>query len=265
MELLKHFEEDSKNFILLSLKDKEWDEFVDKLPVPYKSCYITENELLQRIETFSSTKEKELSEILPSLGNIQSGDFGEILSYFLFKEKYKKRNVDGPKKWRWKQDKNVAAPYTDVILFSIKKVGKPSKDDLLISVESKMKATANSSYHPIKNAIEGAEKDSVSRIANSLSWLRKKYKDESLKAGAPKAKLKELVDSIERFIKSETVGEYSKQIKAVAFVDKAFFDDEVKKVVTVPAISGASFEVIVISIKDLQKAYENVFTKIPKL
>ncbi len=120
-------------------------------------------------------------------------------------------------------------------------------------------------YNPIEKAIEGAEKDSVSRIANSLSWLRKKYKDETLKANAPVAKLKELVDTIERFIKSETIGEYSKQIKAVAFIDKTFFDEEVKKTVTIPAINGATFEVIVVSIKDLQKAYENVFTQIPHL
>lgn len=265
MELLKHFEESSKNFVILTLKDKEWDEFIEKLPIPFKNCYIPDKELEHRIITFSSSKEKELSEILPSEGKIKSGDFGEILSYFLFKEKYKKRNLNGPKKWRWKEEKNVAAPYTDVILFSIKKMGKPSKDDLLISVESKMKATANNSYHPIEKAINGAEKDSVSRIANTLSWLRKKYKDESLKANAPVAKLKELVDSIERFIKSETVGEYSKQIKAVAFVDKSFFNDEVAKSVTIPVINGATFEVVVVSIKDLQKAYENVFTQIPKL
>lgn len=264
MELLKHFEEGSKNYIILSLKDNEWDEFIAKLPVPYKDCYIPDSELQERIKTFASSKEKELSEILPSEGKIKSGDFGEILSYFLFKEKYKKRNVDGPKKWRWKEEKNVAAPYTDVILFSIKNA-KPSKDDLLISVESKMKATNNKSYNPIERAIEGAEKDSVSRIANSLSWLRKKYKDETLKANAPVAKLKELVDTIERFIKSETIGEYSKQIKAVAFIDKTFFDEEVKKTVTIPAINGATFEVIVVSIKDLQKAYENVFTQIPRL
>ncbi len=146
MELLKHFEEGSKNYIMLSLKDNEWDEFIAKLPIPYKDCYIPDSELQQRIKTFASSKEKELSEILPSEGKIKSGDFGEILSYFLFKEKYKKRSVDGPKKWRWKEEKNVAAPYTDVILFSIKNA-KPSKDDLLISVESKMKATNNKSFH----------------------------------------------------------------------------------------------------------------------
>ncbi len=266
MELLKHFEDGAENFVILSLKDNEWDEFIAKLPIPYKNCYIPDNELQHRIKTFSSTKEKELSEILPSIGKILSGDFGEILSYFLFKERHKKRKVDGPKKWRWKQEKNVAAPYTDVILFSIKKgATKPSKDDLLISVESKMKATTNNGYHPIQNAIAGAEKDYVSRIANSLSWLRKKYKDESLKVNAPVAELNELVDSIERFIKSETVGEYSKQINAVAFVDKTFFKDEVAKTVTIPSVSGATFEIVVVSIKDLKKAYENVFTEIPKL
>lgn len=265
MTLLNHFEEHTGQYIILTLNDAEWDDFIDKLSGPYRSCYIPEKELQHRITTFSSTKEKELSEILPSIGNIQSGDFGEILSYFIFKERHKKQNVDGPKKWRWKQEKNVAAPYTDVLLFSIKNQTTPSKDDLLISVESKMKATANNSYHPIQNAIDGAEKDYVTRIANSLSWLRKKYKDESLKVNAPIQKLKDLVATLERFIQSETVGEYTKQLKAIAFVDKTFLQDEVNKIVTMPSVDGTSFEVFVVSIKDLKKAYESVFTEIPKL
>ena len=265
MTLLNHFEENIGKYIILTLNDADWDEFIAKLPSPYKSCYIPEKELQHRITTFSSTKEKELSEILPSNGNIKSGDFGEILSYFIFKERHINQNVDGPKKWRWKQEKNVAAPYTDVLLFSIKNQITPSKEDLLISVESKMKATVNNGYHPIQNAIDGAEKDYVTRIANSLSWLRKKYKDESLKENAPIQELKGLVTTLERFIHSETVGEYTKQLKAIAFVDKTFLQDEIKKIVTMPSVDGTSFEVFVVSIKDLKKVYETVFTEIPKL
>jgi hypothetical protein len=265
MELLKHFEEENKKIVVLTLKDDDWDEFVNKLPAEYKRCYISQKELESRIINFASTKEKELSELLPDIGNIKSGDFGEILSFYLFKERHKKQKVDGPKKWRWKQEKNVAAPYTDGILFSIKKIDEPSKDDLLISIESKMKATSNYGYHLLQNAIDGAEKDYVSRIANSLSWLRKKYKDESLKEKAPIPKLKELVEMIERFIKSETVGEYTKQLKAVAIVDKDFLDEEVKKSFTTPTVLGASLEIMIVSVKDLKTAYEKVFAEIPKL
>ena len=265
MELLKHFEEEITGIVLLTLKDQEWSEFISKLPSEYRECYIPENELLSRIENFSSTKQKELAEILPSVGNIQSGDFGEILSYFITKERHIQHRADGPRKWRWKQEKNVAAPYSDVILFSLKEKGKPSSEDLLISVESKMKATANNSYHPIQNAIDGSQKDYVSRIATSLSWLRKKYKEESFKVTAQVEQLKEIVGMIERFIDSVNIGEYSKQLKAVAFVDKSFCANEISKSISIPPLNGTNIEIMVISVKDLKKAYESVFTEIPNL
>ena len=265
MEILKFFEEGKKSCLTFTLKDEEWDSFVSILPKEYKVCYVTDEDLKKRIDSFSSTKEKELSEILPDKGNIKSGDFGEILSYFLFKERHKNKHVHGPKKWRWKQEKNVAAPYTDVILFSIQKDGKASKEDLFISVESKMKAVINNNYDPIQAAINGAEKDYVSRIANSLSWFRKKYKDESIKENAPVEALKKIVDSIERFIKSEIFGEYDKKIKAIAFIDKSLFEDEITKNTVIPPQKGMNLNIFAVSVKDLKKVYEKVFEEIPKL
>jgi len=262
LEILKYFKETKIIYTLFILKEGERIEFLKELPIEYKDCYIPDDELLERIKNFSSTKENELSEILPTLGNIQSGDFGEILSFFLFKEKFKKQNVDGPKKWRWKQDKDVAAPYTDVLLFSINGK-KPSINDLLISIESKMKATLNKNYHPIQNAINGSEKDYVSRIANTLSWLRKKNKDESLKKNAPITQLNYNVSLIERFIKSEIHGEYSKKFIAVAIVDNMFLKEEIRKGTSFPINIGPNLKVVVVSIKKLQRAYQDVFTKIP--
>lgn len=265
MEILKFFSEGKENCITFTFKDEEWDNFTSGLPKEYKSCYITDEDLQKRIENFSSTKEKEFLEILPDKGNIQSGDFGEILSYFFFKERHKSKKVDGPKKWRWKQDKNVPAPYTDVILFSIKKDGKASKDDLLISVESKMKAVVNDNYNPIQAAVDGAEKDYISRIASSLSWLRKKYKEESLKANARIEDLKNIVNSIERFIKSEIYGEYNKKIKAIAIIDKDFFEAELAKEIKIPLQNGMSLSVFAVSINKLKCIYEKVYEEIPKL
>lgn len=264
MAILKFFEHKIDNYIILTLKDKDWDNLLDNIAPEYKAAYISDDELQLRITTFNSDKATEFLEILPDKGNIKSGDFGEILSYLLFKERHVKREVDGPKKWRWKQEKNVAAPYTDVILYSMKHK-KPSKDDLLVSIESKMKAVANNDYHPIQNAIDGAEKDYVSRIANSLSWIRKKYKDELAKAGANKTSIVNVINVINRYIQSETTGPYSKKVKAIAIVDKGLFDGEVKKKVTIPTIKGLDLTVFVVSIKDLKTAYETVFQKIPKL
>lgn len=265
MDLLQHFIEEKKAFIVLGLKDGEKDAFLKKLPLQYLDCYIPDNELQARIKSFSSTKEKELLEILPSEGSIKSGDFGEMLSYLLIRERNKHRKVDGPKKWRWKQEKNVAAPYTDVILFFIDNNKKPTKDDLLISVESKMKSTPGKDTNPVQNAINGSEKDYVSRIAHSLSWLRKKYKEESLKAGADIPSLIALVDSMERFINSETTGEYTKELIAVAHVDKDYLDDELKKSVVLPSVNGTKLEVIIVSIAGLKTIYEEVFKGILKL
>jgi len=265
MDLLSHFDQEQNVFFVLKLKDSERDLFIAKLPAAYLQSYIHEQDLLNRITLLGSTKESELAEILPSEGNIKSGDFGEILSYYIFKDRHKAHPVNGPKKWRWKQEKNVAAPYTDVILYSIKNLKKPSKDDLLISVESKMKAVRNNRYHPIEKAIEGAEKDFVSRIANSLNWIKKKYKDELLKKGAPIDELKRLIAELDRFIKSETTGEYTKQVNAIAYVDKTLLAEETAKTVTLPSLNGTKFEVFVVSIDRLQAAYEKVFDEIPKL
>jgi len=268
MDILNHFENTKDgNFIILSLKDSEWNDFLNKLPNEYKECFISSSELKNRIETFSSTKEKEWSEILPTEGSIKSGDFGEILAYFLCKEIHKANKIDGPKKWRWKESQNVAAPYSDVILFSIINENKYSKTDMIISAESKMKATSNKSYNPIENSVNGAKKDHVSRIANSLSWLRKKYKDESSKEGANKEKLIQLVKNINRFIESEKTehGEYIKKVKAMTFLDKAFLEDEKVKSVNIQNEAGLDLEIYIIPIKDLKKMYEKVYSEIPKI
>lgn len=265
MKLLKHFDVQNSTFTIWELRDAEWDLFAKKLPKEFKCCYITDKDLELRIKNFKSSKAKEFAEILPSVGSIKSGDFGEMLAFFLFKEKLKKYKLDGPKKWQWKQEKNVAAPYTDVILFAVKEFSKPSINDRIVAVESKMKATSAKDYHPIQNAIEGAEKDYISRIANSLSWLRKKFKDESLKVDAPVAKLRRRIQIIERFLHAETLGRYKKELKAVAFLDKRLVAAETSKTITLPTANGIKLQTIVVSIKDLKLMYEQIYNEIPKI
>jgi hypothetical protein len=261
MELLSHFEFEDSDIIKVTLKDDERDIFLSKLPDFYREAYIAKNELDLRVETFESSHALELSELVPDKGSIRSGDFGEVLSYLFFKERHQVHGVDGPLKWRWKQDKNTAAPYSDVILFACPNVEVPCVDDLLVSVESKMKAT-ESELNQIQKAIDGAESDYVSRIANSLAWMKRKYKIEAAKADADTDGIKNIIAKIERFINADEKGPYQKKVKAIAFIDQSWFEDDLLRPIAKPTIQGLDLTIFAVSISKLKEAYNEVLTKV---
>lgn len=261
MELLSHFDFEDSDIIRVTLKDDERDIFLAKLPDLYREAYIAKEELDSRVTTFESSHALELSELIPDVGSIKSGDFGEVLSYLFFKERHQVQGVDGPLKWRWKQDKNTAAPYSDVILFACNNVDVPCIDDLLVSVESKMKAT-DSNLNQIQNAIDGAESDYVSRIANSLAWMKRKYKIEAAKVGADIDNIKSVIAKIERFINADEKGAYQKKVKAIAFIDQSWFEKDLLLPITKPAIQGLDLTIFAVSISRLKEAYTEVLTKV---
>ena len=128
-----------------------------------------------------------------------------------------------------------------------------------------MKATRKADYSPIKNAIAGAKKDHVYRLANSLTWLREKYKRESLKRIKEPKTFIQLVNNINRFIQSEKHEKYIKQVNAIAFVDKTLFCEEKAKSITIPTEVGMNLKIYLVGIKNLKGMYENTYSKIPKL
>ena len=192
-----------------------------------------------------------------------AGDFGEILAYYLFKELYEKRGVDGPMKWRWKENKDAPIQGTDVVLFSVDPEHS-SKDDLLLSVESKVKAT-KSKMSPIEDAYNDASKDYTSRLATSLAWLRAKAKKEALKGNGNEASNKLLVAKLNRFIQSEHFGEYQKESKAIAFIDKKYVDEELDKTIEITTDPDLPIEVYVVGIKELKKLYEDAYSEMKKI
>jgi len=159
-------------------------------------------------------------------------------------ENFRKKGlaVFGPRKWRWKDDKNTPAPGSDVIMFHIANAKKPSIKDFVVSVESKMKAV-KSNKHRIQKAIDDAAKDKLTRLAKSLNWLEEKY-----------AKLgnEDQRRIVERFKDPATFGSYSKYHKAIAVLDSSLETAEISK----PIINSHGIVVIVFLIKDLKKFYE---------
>ena len=257
MLILKHFYYDSVDGkLLFKLNQEHKDSFLASLPHDYRICYISDRELIEQAKANAETPEEFLQYVLPDPGNIMSGDFGELLCFLLSKEYLKngESNIGGPRKWRWKQDRNKPAPHADILLFRVKDRSsiRNHEDDEIITIESKMKATKSKSYHPIQNAIDGADKDRLSRMSKSLDW----YNDKLARDKKPR-----LRSILSKFRKPDEYGTFEKSFKAIAIIDDEFFEEEIAK--SVPDHSS-EIEVWAISIGQLKEVYEHVYTQIPK-
>jgi len=258
MELLQYFDEISQNegidCLILNFEQKNLKKLISVLPVKFRKCYVNDSKLNRNIEKLYLDIEDIIKSYIPDKGNIMAGEFGEILSYFLMKEKYLPLRLNGPLKWRLKTDRNRAIQYCDVVLFHKKHENHPNDDDLIVVVESKMKATNNRSYHPIQNAIDGSIDDSVRRLAITLSWLKDKYIQNSLQ---------EKVEYINRFIQSTEYGEYRKHFKAIAVIDSELLDEELRKVINLENFDQ-NHHLIIITFNGLKSIYQKVYNDIPK-
>jgi len=236
---------------ILSLKHDEIEEFLSKLPFEFRRCYVTDKKIKHNIKKLSMDANEIIRNYLPDKGNVMSGEFGEIFSFFLLKERYLPLRLYGPRKWLWKIDRNRPLQYTDVILFyRVKSV--PDKGDFVVSAETKMKATKNKQYNPIQDAFNGATLDSISRLAITLTWLRQR----SIKSSDQKS-----VDFLNRFIKSTESVEYGKHFKAIAIMEEILLKNELSKKIDIKNTDN-NLEIVVVAIKGLKSVYQETYERI---
>jgi hypothetical protein len=252
MNLLTYFNyEKTDIFSIYRLKPENKDDFLSNITSEFRQCYITNEMLEEKAKENMITKSKFLTEyILPSIGNIKSGDFGEMLSYFLVIEHYTINDfiLIAPRKWQWKEDRNKASAFSDAVGFYCEDAKAPSENDFIVCVESKMKAT-QSNKHRIQEAIDGANKDRLSRLAKTLIWLEERYaRDGDLT----------MRNFIERYSKPVGKKTYHKYYKAFAILDKTFEDCEISK--TINNADGIS--IIIVTMEELKNIYENNLIRI---
>jgi len=241
------------------LKEEYWDTLCNILPRNFRTCYISDNELIDICKTNEVLPEQFLREdLLPNLGHIMSGDFGELLCFFvtLGFHAANGEKLKGFKKWKWKYERNKASPGTDDILFNSEPTN-PQTSDFLISIESKMKATKETAC-PINSALEGANKDAKTRLITSLEKLRENLSRHGLR-NSDEYRL------VERFRKPDQYGTYGKYFRAMAFFDSSFFDPAEPKLYMDHNKDHNNITIMAFSIRDLQKLYQAVFEKIPKV
>jgi len=197
----------------------------------------------------SYTAKDLLETYAPTTGSVASGEFAELLTFLLLVEW---RSAEGVEKWRWKIASGKPLPFTDVILFALANAPDASPEDLLLSAEVKAKAT-DTDGHPLQDALDDANKDRVSRLAKTLVWLRARYLQDG---DGVRAK------AIERFINSVDLGEFRREIKAVAVIDADLLAGELSKSLNTP--DGAQgVELVALGFPELKQTYEGAFGAIP--
>lgn len=256
IDILTHFEESkSKNGItIFTLKEKERDIFFNKLPQPFRCLYLTDEDLEWRTKEFGTSRSHEIIEKIPDNPTIMSGEFSEILCYYIVPEKYLPTSNLRPPKWKWKESKNNPAHFTDVILFCQNDLGMPSTDDCLISIESKARATKpTSTESSLQKAIDDAHKDYVSRLSESLFHLKTRYKDD---------RNTDAVNKLKRFLDAANYPSFIKNFKAIATVDGSYATIHLDNITEIPKNIRDTFEVILIRMENLKEAYEHTFNQI---
>lgn len=237
-------------FVLIRINEDEIPQWENCLSTTFRRCYVTDNMLLSQAKRLDKSIDELIPAKLPDPGSTMSGDFGEILAYLFQSCDALPIKAVGPKKWRLKQDRNKPAPYSDIVHFVLPEWPNSSSDDKLFCAEVKTKAT-NTTFEPIKDAIEGCEKDRRSRLADTLVWLRDRlYFDDLGDVG---------LDEINRFLKPDEHPPFKKEHRAIAIICSSLLEEELD---AAPAEEPKNYSVIVIAVPNLKDTYSSVYQSI---
>src|SRR5574344_693275 len=92
----------SLGITLYIFDDTNAQTFVSDCLVPFRQAYISEEKISENMNKTGSTRSEEIAEQLPQKENIKSGDFGEILTYYMATEVLRTIVNVKPRPWRFK-------------------------------------------------------------------------------------------------------------------------------------------------------------------
>lgn len=246
-----------KGVVVYGFKDELLDEFVSEFLLPFRRGYISDDELEAGIaEKVWVDKKEGISTQIPAKAHLKSGEFSEILLFYLSHcLRCPDANV-APLKWRWKENQDMPCHLTDIVLIKCDDEMNPKTDDYLYFVESKGKANAPSQNgESVMNAaIEGAENDSVSRAGKTVTYLITKYS---------KDKEYDKARKVRRFKDSVNVG-YLRYSNAAIVVEKESLDHHITKI-TADNLDRArrnNISLFAVPIDNMKALYERMYNEV---
>lgn len=250
-----------KGVVLYKFKDGLIDEFVSEFVLPFRQAYISDEELDTGIaEGVWENREEGTRMKAPTKPNLKSGEFAEILLYFISRYLRCTDVNIVPMKWRWKENQDMPCHLTDIVLAKCDDENNPSTEDYLYFVESKAKAAAlpqNSKDSVMNDAIGGAVNDSVSRAGKTVTYLITKFVHD---------KEFEMARKIGRFKDSTDVA-YQRFSNAAIVVEKGQLDKHIVNITaeSLKAAKRNNISLFAVPIADLRAVYERIYNEAVKV
>lgn len=247
-----------KGVVVYGFKDELIDEFVTEFLLPFRDAYISKEELDAGIaEEIWADKQEGINSLIPTKAHLKSGEFSEILLFYLSHCLLRTDANVAPLKWRWKENQDTPCHLTDIVLIKCDDESNPKTDDYLYFVESKGKAIAppENADSVMNAAIEGAENDRVSRAGKTVTYLITKYSKEKEYDKARK---------VGRFKDSVNVVEYQRYSNAAIVVEKSSLDHHISKITdeNLEKARRNSISLFAVPIENMKSLYERMYKEV---
>lgn len=259
IDLKKFFTDDAATYakqgiVLYRFDVSKSEEFIQDLLVPMREAYIAEEKINHIQEKRKKTRQEIIENRLPIDPEIKSGDFGEILTYYIARQYFASDANVTPMKWRFKDDKKKASPKTDILLFFKPDVDIASPEDTMYSIEVKTQASNPYKTSAIFKAVKDANVDRTSRAVETIDHLLTRIEETD--------EQDEFYDAIARFGGAYKVP-YTKKFHAVAVVESKFLTNHLENIPDTMYSDYAGIDIYCLPIAALYNMYLKVYEQLP--
>lgn len=229
--------------------------FVQDCVQRFRAAYISDEKLERIVAKSNKTTRKDaIIRRLPNQTKNKAGDFGEILSYYLWTETFATDANICPMKLRWKEHPDMPSHLVDVILMKRVDEDNARPDDKMYTIESKVWPSPMVSGHSsLTDALDGAVKDETERAAKTIPYLVLQYeRDEEYN----------LAEQVSRF--GDPVNyPYLKEHFAIAIVESSQANTHISNFNKTLQSANPNITVYLLPIADLKNIYNTLFLEIP--
>jgi len=221
----------------------------------YRESYISNdkiNSILAKSKT--ATRKDIIERRLPKKTQNKAGDFGEILSYYLWTETWAADTNIRPMKLRWKENPDIPSHLVDVILLKREDSDNASINDKMVTIESKVWTSRMGDGHSsLSEALEGALKDETERAAKAIPYLVIQYERDDEYG---------LAEQVKRFGDPVTVA-YQKAHCAMAIVDASQMNDHLANFDKALKAANPHIPIYFLPFNNLKAVYLEIYNNLP--
>lgn len=263
-DLTKYFIVDDQTYqdrgvVMYNFDETKSKEFLDDFIVDFRKAYVSDDTIDFEIdEGVSFTREEIIAPRLPELPYMKSGEFAEIL-YFYIAQTYLVQDADIiPIKWQWKENNNMPCHLSDIIIMKCPDRDNPSTDDYMFMMEIKSEATPlpkKTDKSKMNEAIKGAVKDITSRAGKLVTYLKAQY---------VRDRNPQMAKRVQRFAEG-VVYPPQKKYSAAILVDRGSMDKHIANITVdnLRLAKSAKIALFVVPMTDLRNRYEEFYKLAP--